>query len=134
MKSLIVEDDFVSRILIQKILSPFGESHVAVNGLEAITAFANVIHSNEPYDLICLDILMPEMDGQESLKRIRSLEQAKGIDVGDGVKVIMTTSLDDMSNKLTAVRESCDAYLVKPIDRGKLLQLLRSFGLIELPV
>lgn len=132
MKSLIVEDDFTSRLLMQKFLAPYGESHVAVNGNEAIVAFTQAINSDEPYQLICLDIMMPEMDGHATLKEIRAFEENKGIMVGDGVKIIMTTALGDMDNKLTAVKEFCDAYLVKPIDRSKVLELIDSFGLIKL--
>ena len=132
MKSLIVEDDFTSRLLMQKFLAPYGESHVAVNGNEAIEAFTQAINSDEPYQLICLDIMMPEMDGHATLKEIRAFEENKGIMVGDGVKIIMTTALGDMDNKLTAVKEFCDAYLVKPVDRSKILELIDSFGLINL--
>lgn len=132
MKSLIVEDDFTSRLLMQKFLAPYGESHVAVNGNEAIEAFTHAINSDEPYQLICLDIMMPEMDGQATLKEIRAFEENKGIMIGDGVKIIMTTALGDMDNKLTAVKEFCDAYLVKPVDRSKILELIDSFGLINL--
>ena len=116
----------------QKFLAPYGESHVAVNGNEAIEAFTQAINSDEPYQLICLDIMMPEMDGHATLKEIRAFEENKGIMVGDGVKIIMTTALGDMDNKLTAVKEFCDAYLVKPIDRSKVLELIDSFGLIKL--
>ena len=76
--------------------------------------------------------MMPEMDGQAILKAFRAFEEEQGIMIGDGVKIIMTTALGDMDNKLTAVKEFCDAYLVKPIDRGKILELIDSFGLINL--
>lgn len=58
MKSLIVEDDFTSRLLMQKFLAPYGESHVAVNGKEAVAAFKNAISLGEPYHLVCLDIMI----------------------------------------------------------------------------
>ncbi|MBK7455781.1 MAG: response regulator [Anaerolineales bacterium] len=131
MKSLIVEDDFASRLLMQNFLLPHGESHVAINGKEAITAFSIAINSSEPYQLVCLDIMMPEMDGQTALKEIRTIEESRGIMLGDGVKIIMTTALSDIDNKIKAVNEFCDGYLVKPIDRSKLLELIRSFGLIS---
>ena len=131
MKSLIVEDDFTSRLLMQKFLTPYGESHVAVNGSEAIAAFKNAVYSDEPYHLICLDIMMPEKDGHATLKEIRAFEESRGIMIGDGAKVVMTTALSDMNNKLSAVKGFCDAYLVKPVDRSKLLRLLHSFGLIK---
>lgn len=131
MKTLIVEDDFTSRLLLQKILAPFGETHIAVNGREALSAFKSANTTETPYDLICLDIMMPELDGQEVLKEIRGMEEKKGIVPGRGVKIIMTTALGDPKNVVKALYELCNAYLVKPIDRGKLLDLVRSFGLIE---
>ena len=131
MKSLIVEDDFTSRLIIQKLLTQYGECHMAVNGREAVTAFADAIHSNEPYTLVCLDIIMPEMDGHQALKEIRAIEKNKGIMIGDGVKIIMTTALGDMNSKLAALNQSCDAYLVKPLDGNKMLETLQRFKLID---
>jgi two-component system chemotaxis response regulator CheY len=129
MKVLVAEDDFTSRLLLQKFLSPFGEVHVAVNGAEALEAFREAKKSGEPYSLVCLDIMMPEMDGQDVLREIRGLEEADGVDLGHGTKVIMTTALKDRVNVMTAFREQCDAYLSKPIDRQKLVGCLKEFGL-----
>lgn len=76
MKTLIVEDDFTSRLLLQTFLNPYGESHVAVDGIEAIEAFMLACAEKYPYDLVCLDIMMPRMDGHEVLKRIRGMEES----------------------------------------------------------
>ncbi len=130
MKTLIVEDDFTSRLLMQAILSPCGECHFAVNGREAIQAFRLARAHGHPYDLVCLDIMMPEMDGHALLKALRAAEDAEGVLVGDGAKVVMTTALTDTSNVFNAFREMCDGYLVKPIDGAKLLSLLASLALI----
>jgi two-component system chemotaxis response regulator CheY len=129
MKTLIVEDDFTSRLLLQKLLAPYGECHTATNGREAVLAFRIATLDGRHYDLVCLDIMMPEMDGQAVLKAVRAAEEAEGVLVGDGAKVIMTTSLSDKGNVFTAFREMCDGYLVKPIDRTKLLGCLTSLGL-----
>ena len=129
MKTLIVEDDFTSRLLLQEFLRECGASHVAVNGREAVEAFLTAQDAGEPYDLVCLDIMMPEMDGQETLKRLRAAESESGIPAGDGAKVIMTTALGDGENVMAAFREQCDAYLVKPIDKAKLLDELHRLRL-----
>jgi two-component system, chemotaxis family, chemotaxis protein CheY len=130
MRTLIVEDDFTSRLLLQKLLEPYGECHIAVNGKEALDAFRLASRGGYRYDLICLDIMMPEMDGQTVLKEIRSLERDARIPEGDGVKILMTTALKDGKNVMTAFRELCDAYIVKPIDRSKLIESLHKSGLI----
>lgn len=131
MKSLIVDDDFFSRRILQSILSTYGESHVAVDGKEALFAYEQAIAEEKPYDVICLDIMMPEMDGQEVLKKIREIENNKNIFGSDAVKIIMTTTLDDHQNVIKAFREQCESYLVKPISKTKLVEAIAEFGLIE---
>jgi two-component system chemotaxis response regulator CheY len=131
MRTLIAEDDFTSRLLMQKLLAPYGESHVAINGREALEAFKAARNKRRPYDLICLDIMMPEMDGQTVLREIRAIEEGAGARPGRGVKILMTTALKDAKNVMAAFRELCDGYLVKPMDKAKLLKYLREFGLVE---
>ena len=131
MKALIVEDDFTSSLLLQEILKHYGPSDTALNGRQAVEAVRRAIDSGEPYDLICLDIMMPEMDGHEALQQIRALEEAKGIVAVKGAKVVMTTALDDSKNILASFKDQCDIYLTKPVDKAKLLGELRKLKLIE---
>jgi two-component system chemotaxis response regulator CheY len=130
MKILIVEDDFVSRRLLQNMIKAYGTVDIAVNGIEALEAFKLAIDEQAPYDLICIDILMPEMNGQELLKAIKHHEEMLGIYGLDGVKVIMTTSIGDFGNIKSAFIEQCDAYMVKPIDREQLVNKLKELKLV----
>lgn len=129
LRSLIVEDDFISRLLLQKFLAPFGESHVAVDGEEAVLAVTSALDAGQPYQLICLDIMMPKLDGQGVLRALRESEEKHGIPLGKGAKVIMTTCLKDAQNIMAAFRGQCDVYMVKPIARAKLLDELRKLDL-----
>jgi two-component system, chemotaxis family, chemotaxis protein CheY len=131
MKALIVEDDFTARLLLQKFLSRYGECHVAVNGREGVEAFRIASEEGSGYDLVCMDILMPELDGQGAVKQIRAFEQARGILSTDGAKIIMTTAVENMKDVIRSFQELCDAYLVKPVDVADLLRHLRVFGLIQ---
>lgn len=131
MKTLIVEDDFTCRLLLQEILKAYGSTHIAVNGKEAVDAARVAIEAGDPYDLICMDIMMPQMNGQEALKEIRALEQASGIIYSNGARILMTTALSDLANVTNAYGSFCDAYLTKPIRKSQLLDELRKFGLIE---
>lgn len=130
MKSLIVDDDFFSRRILQTMLAGYGECHVAVDGKEALFAFKQALAEETPYDVICLDIMMPEMTGQEVLKKIREIEASKNILGSNSSKVIMTTALDDKENIKAAFREQCESYLIKPISKTKLVNALTEFGLI----
>ncbi|MDG5816631.1 response regulator [Chitinispirillales bacterium ANBcel5] len=130
MKTLIAEDDFTSRLLFQELLKGFGITHVAVNGKEAVKAAKIALDNNEPYDLICLDIMMPEMDGHMALSAIRKLEEEKGLYSSDGAKVIMLTALGDLKNVSSAFSELCDAYIVKPIGKDKLINTLNELKLV----
>jgi len=130
MRTLIVEDDFTSRLLLQSFLAKYGECHIAVNGKEAVDAFRSAQESRQKYDLICMDIMMPEMDGQTAVKEIRALEEAGGTLSTHGVKIIMTTALDDVKNVVESFKSLCDAYVFKPIDTGKLLAHLRETDLV----
>ena len=80
MRILIAEDDFVSRQLINKLLSPFGEVEIAANGKEAFTAAKMAYENNHSYDLICLDILLPGLDGQQALQRTDVVQGRVGAD------------------------------------------------------
>jgi two-component system chemotaxis response regulator CheY len=131
MKTLIVEDDFTSRLVLQEFLNPYGPSHIAVNGTEAVEAVRTALEAGEHYDLVCLDIMMPEMDGQTALKRIRDLEEARGILFTKAAKIVMTSALHDVKNIVGAFSGMCDAYLIKPIDRARMLDEMRKLKLIE---
>ena len=131
MRVLIVEDDFTSRKLLSALLAPFGECDIATNGIEAVEAVGMALEEEQPYQLICLDIMMPKLDGHGALEKIRSLEEAKGLTGHEGARIIMTTALSDSQNILQAFRSQCEGYLVKPIDKAKLHDLLREVGLLE---
>lgn len=131
MRILIVEDEFGSRKLLHKFLSPYGACDMAVDGEEAVDAFEAAIRENSPYDLICLDIMLPKRDGQEVLKEIRQIEQEHDIIGMKGVKVIMTTALNDPKNILEAFKSQCEAYIPKPISRQKLIEELHNLKLIS---
>ena len=131
-KTLIVEDDFTNRLLLQTLLSKHGECHVAVNGKEAVEAFRLAQADGRAYDLICMDILMPEMDGIQAVREIRRLERSGRMDGSYCVKIIMTTASNDVSSVSQSVREHCDGYLLKPIHTGRLMHDLHVLGLLPL--
>ena len=132
MKILIVEDEFISRTLLEEMLSSFGTCRLATNGREAVEILHHSYLEGEPFSLVCLDIMMPEIDGQQVLAEIRNMERTFGIEKKDKTKVIMTTALDDSHNILKAFTEGrCEGYLTKPIDKAKLVSQLKDLNLIN---
>lgn len=131
LRVLLVEDDFASRLLLQTFLSSYGECHVAVNGREAVEAYAAALGRGEKYDLICMDIMMPEMDGREAVSRLRALEEKHGILSTYGAKILMTTAVDDIESVSRCFEELCDGYLKKPIHLAKLLAAMKSHQLVQ---
>jgi two-component system chemotaxis response regulator CheY len=130
MRSLVVEDEFVARSILQRFLSKYGPSDVAVDGAEAIEAARAGLDAGTPYDIICLDVFLPKLDGHEVLTQVRALEQARGIPLGTGSRIIMTTSANSKDRVMGAFRGGADAYLLKPIELqalSKALQSLRQF-------
>lgn len=129
MRILIAEDDFVSRTFMKKFLSKYGECDLAIDGVETIDAYLTSIKEEKHYDLICLDIMMPKIDGLKVLKTIREIEREKGISEDKSVKIIMTTALNDKQTVLSSYESGCEAYAWKPIDMDKFVDVMKKLGL-----
>ena len=130
MKILLAEDDFVTRKFMVNFLSKYGEGDVTVDGMEAVDAFMMALEDEEPYDLVCLDIMMPVMDGYQALVAIRKLEKEKNISEDKAVKVIMTTALNEERNVKMAFELGCTIYSGKPINQDRFEQALKKLNLI----
>jgi len=126
LRTLVVEDEFVCRCLLQEFLGRFGVSYVAVDGYEAILAVKTALAEKRPYDLVCLDIMMPGMDGREVAKEIRRLETDLGVE--RPCRIVMTTGLSEDAIVLGMFQSRlCDAYMVKPLNYQRLRELIFSF-------
>ena len=130
MRILIAEDDFASRKFMLRFLSKYGECDVTVDGTEAVDAFTMALENEEGYDLVCLDIMMPVLDGYQALRAIREVEKEKNIPEDKRVKVIMTTALNEGRNVTKAFELGCNAYAGKPIDQDKFENVLRKLELL----
>ena len=126
MRSLIVDDSSISRSILKKILSSYGECEMASSGKEALEAYARSLTENCPYDLITLDITMPDLNGTETLRHIRRIEGEHGIK--EKVKIVMVTSHAEKDYVLKAVR-LCDGYIAKPFDPDLVSKKVSKLGL-----
>lgn len=134
MKCLIVEDDLPALKLMQRYLADYADCDTATDGQQAIVAFRQAVEENSPYELVCLDIMLPVLDGHTVLQTLRQIEAEHGIKGTGGAKVIMTTALRDLRNVTDAFKAGCEVYMLKPVERRKLLKELEGLGLIPLKI
>lgn len=128
MRILIAEDDSTSARYMSGLLARFGECVVAEDGELALAAYRKALDDGQPFQLICLDIMMPRRNGQEVLEEVRRLEQQGGVSPGQGVKIIMTTALGDMRSVMSAYKGGATAYITKPILTERLYETICSLG------
>ena len=131
MKTLILEDDYAGRLILQRMVSEYGEVKVAVNGTEALKLFMAAHDEGAPFEVIFLDLMVPQVSGQAVLREIRSFEQQRGVAKDQTARILMTTALNDKESVLQAIKNGCDAYLVKPLQPGQVTDYLRKFGKIK---
>lgn len=131
MRILIAEDNPDHAALLAQILGEYGNCVVAVDGEQAIEEFTNAWLDNAPFDLICLDILMPKKNGLETLAEIRKLEESKGVGGFHGARIVMTTALEDEENLEQALKFGCEGYVFKSGGGRKLIRQLKALGLIK---
>ncbi len=131
MKALIVDDDLITRIVLQEVLSVYGDVHSCVDGNEAVQAYRRALERGDPYDLVCMDVFMPVMGGIEALKIIRREEELHGRFRPLATKIVITTAADDKNTIDQAFRELCDAYIVKPIDTEEIIDIVRCLFPLE---
>ncbi|MCJ8346490.1 response regulator [bacterium] len=132
MKALIVDDELINRILLTRFIADYFDVDVCDNAKHAIEMFKDAHDKGSPYDLLCLDIMMPQINGKELLLMVRTFEEKIEITRENYVKVIMATALSDANEIMDAFRAGCESYLVKPIDKCILLKEIEKLGLITL--
>ena len=132
MKTLIVEDDYITSQVMLELIKSYGETELAENGMEAVEKFRTAINQNHKFDVIFLDIMMPGMDGQEVLQKIREYEEENNIKGLDSCKIVMTTALDDFENIKKAFINQAEGYVVKPVDQDKLVKALTDLEMLDI--
>ena len=102
--SLVVDDEIVSRLKMERYLSHHGPCQTVGSGLEALEAFKEAWANWTPIELMTLDVSMPEMDGAQTLIEIRNLEKEKGVSTKNRVKVLMVTGFSDRDTIMACVQ------------------------------
>lgn len=125
MRILVIDDEFAALKKLEVLLSEYGPVDAATSGAQAKERFAHAIKDGRPYDLMTIDIGLPDTSGIELLKFFNAIE-SRNAKVSS--KKIMVTGSGDPDDVLDAGK-LCDGYITKPVKREVLFQKLQKLGL-----
>ena len=109
-------------------MSQFSECESAESGNIAMSLFERAQELDVPYDLMTLDIEMPEINGIDVLKRIRLSEQKKKIAKNNQIRILIVTSHSDKDRVKKCIDAGCDNYIVKPFDKDLVILKLQQLN------
>lgn len=129
MRVLVVDDDYVSRVKLSKLLSRLGHCDNSPNGDIAIRLFEAAHAESAPYGLVTMDIEMPDLNGKEVVIRMRELEKSRDVAPDAAAKILMVTARTAVEEIFSCFYEGCDGYLMKPITPDEITEALAKIGL-----
>lgn len=127
LRILVVDDDATCRSVLTALLARRGTVDGAASGAEALRLFAKAGDEGRPYELVCLDIELPDLGGLEVLKALRAFEEARSR--AGACKVVMVTAHGDPRNVMSAFRHQCEGFITKPVTAGSVAAHLAEIGL-----
>jgi PAS domain S-box-containing protein len=119
---LVAEDNEINALLMRSLLTKLGHRVViAVHGEAALESWLAASSAGTPYDLVLMDIQMPQLDGIEATKRIRAHEAATG---GHHTPILALTANTLVEDRYACFEAGMNGFLIKPLDREKLDEAL----------
>jgi PAS domain S-box-containing protein len=119
---LVAEDNQINALLIRSLLGRLGHHAViTTNGAEALESWLSAKSADTPYDLVLMDIQMPQLNGIETTKRIRALEAGEP---GSRTPILALTANTLVEDRYACFEAGMDGFLIKPLDREKLADAL----------
>lgn len=121
MRILIVEDDLIVQLFLKTVLGHYGQCFTASDGRAAVRAYSDAAAGGEPFDVVFMDIMMPEMNGLIAIDRIREYEALHPWRVPRPAQVVVATALEDSQDILHAICSgNVFAHMKKPLLREDL--------------
>ena len=119
---LVAEDNQINALLIRSLLGRLGHDTVITpNGAEALESWLSAKAAGTPYDLVLMDIQMPQLDGIETTRRIRGFEAGEP---GRQTPILALTANTLVEDRYACFEAGMDGFLIKPLDREKLAEAL----------
>ncbi len=119
---LVAEDNEINALLMRSLLSRLGHHAViTTNGEEALESWLSAKSAGSPYDLVLMDVQMPQLNGIETTKRMRTLEAGQS---GRRTPVVALTANTLVEDRYACFEAGMDGFLIKPLDREKLAEAI----------
>jgi two-component system chemotaxis response regulator CheY len=129
MRILVVDDDEATRLCLSKVLESSGEITGVSNGVDALAAFGKALEEGRPFGVVCMDINMPRLNGQQALKAMRDMELKHKVPPGQEAKVVMVSACTDTANVVEAYFGGlADGFVSKPLRVASFKDELRKVG------
>lgn len=129
MRILVVDDEIVSREKLKCLVANLGECEGAEDGVSALSLVEKSFQEGNFFGVIFLDVLLPDIKGNELLIKIRNIENKKRISAEKKAKIIMVTSFADRDLVIDCKVNGCDDYIVKPFERETVLNKMTALGI-----
>lgn len=130
LKILVAEDDLANRKFLTKLLGKYGDVTVVSNGFDAVKEYMQSLDDRNPYRLVCLDVMMPRLDGYKALDAIRELEGKNAMIPSERAKIMMISALDEGGFDEELAGNLYDCYMSKPIDILEFEMNLKRMGML----
>ena len=119
---LVAEDNEINALLMRSLLTRLGHHAViTTNGEQALESWLSARSAGTPYDLVLMDIQMPQLDGIETTRRIRAREAGQP---GRRTPILALTANTLVEDRYACFEAGMDGFLIKPLDREKLAEAL----------
>jgi signal transduction histidine kinase/CheY-like chemotaxis protein len=119
---LVAEDNEINALLMRSLLTRLGHHPViTTNGEEALESWLSAKSAGAPYDLVLMDVQMPQLDGIETTRRIRDVEAGEPCPRTPILALTANTLVED---RYACFESGMDGFLIKPLDRDKLADAL----------
>lgn len=129
MNVLVIEDDNSTQLLIKKIFGDKADCTVCGTSMEGINVFIDKMITFDHFDAVLVDINLPDLSGVHTLQLIRRFESVKGIMDNRKAKIIMMTGTADEENVKDSLKNGCDQFLIKPVNKEKVEAKFKAVGL-----
>ncbi|WP_027185439.1 response regulator [Desulfovibrio inopinatus] len=131
MKFLIVDDDENICKILTFYLDLYGQCHACSRASEAILLFRNALET-EPFDVVFMDIDMPEMTGHELVTILRGAEETQKVPFHKTFKLVMVSAYDDIKNVTASFfRGHAECFVPKPVTESRILEALRQADILK---